>query len=308
MNNKHQINIEQNKSERLILLRAQRLFYARAKQYQAGFTLLALILPLLGVLFGTSQPEIRPYLALGSIVVLLLDVWVFSPFQKEDCKRGARVQEQFDTEVLKLDWNPLVAGRRIDAEDIRAITATPVADTEQKRLMDWYEPVISRLPLELGRFICQRTNLAYDMRVRKEYAGMLLGAAILLSIALALAGVYQGQKFSDLILTMCVPLLPLFAYVLREYRKQNDTIEALTTLKSEVEKLWDKALSGASSEELTSSSRALQDAIYRHRASNPLVFDWLYNKLRNREEDLTRHAVEKLVTDAEQKMNHTGTR
>jgi hypothetical protein len=302
VNNTHQINVEQNKPERLVLLRAQRLFYARAKKYQACFTLLALTLPLIGVLFGAIYPEIRPYLALGSIVVLLLDVWLFSCLQKEDSKRGARVQEQFDTEVLKLVWNPLVAGRRVDAEEIRAITATPVTDAEQKRLMDWYEPVISRLPLEFGRLICQRTNLAYDMRVRKEYARILLWAAILLTIALAIAGVYQGLKFKDLILTMCVPLLPLFAYVLREHRKQNDTIETLTTLMSEVEKLWDKALSGASPEELTSNSRALQDAIYRHRASNPLVFDWLYNKLRNREEDLTHHAVKKLVREAEQKL------
>lgn len=303
MNSTHQINVEQNKPDRLELLRAQRLFYARAKLYQSIFALLALLLPAIGIVFGASFPEIRPFLGLGSILLLLLEVGVISRKQKEDCKRGAKIQEQFDTEVLKLDWNQLVAGRRVDAEEVRAITATPVADAERKRLMDWYEPVVSRLPLEIGRLICQRTNLAYDMRVRKVYAGILLWAAGLLFVALALAGLYQGLKLNDLILTMCLPVLPLVAYVLREHRKQNDTIETLTTLKSEVEKMWEKALAGASSDELTTSSRALQDAIYRHRASNPLVFDWLYNKLRVREEGLTRHAVEKMVAEAEQKLN-----
>ncbi len=303
MNSTHQINVEQNKPDRLELLRAQRLFYARAKLYQNMFALLALLLPAIGIVFGASFPEIRPFLGLGSILLLLLEVGVISRKQKEDCKRGAKIQEQFDTEVLKLGWNQLVAGRRVDAEEVRAITATPVADAEYNRLMDWYEPVVSLIPLGLGRLICQRTNLAYDMRVRKEYAGILLWAAGLLFVALALTGLYQGLKLNDLILTMCLPVLPLAAYVLREHRKQNDTIETLTTLKSEVEKMWEKALAGASSDELTTSSRALQDAIYRHRASNPLVFDWLYNKLRAREEGLTRHAVEKMVAEAEQKLN-----
>lgn len=301
MNNAHQINVEQNKPERLALLRAQRLFYARAKKYQTWFTLLALALPLMGVLFAASHPEIRPYLGFGSIVVLLLEVGVVARLQKEDCKRGARVQEQFDTEVLKLDWNQLVAGRRVDAEEVRAITATEMSDSERKRLQNWYEVDVSRLPVELGRLICQRTNLAYDMRIRRKYVAVLLGAASVMSVTLVSVGIYQGLNLKDLILTLCLPVLPLVAYVLREHRRQHDTIETLTMLKAEVEKLWDKALSGASSEELTSSSRALQDAIYRHRASNPLVFDWLYNKLRNREEDLTHHAVENLVREAEQK-------
>lgn len=306
MSNKHQIDIEQNKPERIQLLRAQRLFYARAKLYQTLFALLAILLPAIGVFFGASFPETRPFLGLGSMLVLLLEVGIISRMQKEDCKRGARVQEQFDTEVLKLDWNQLVAGKRVDAEEVHAIAATPIPESERKRLVDWYEPIVARLPLEFGRLICQRTNLVYDTRVRRKYAGILLWAAVGIFVALALAGVYQGLKINDLILTMCLPVLPLVAYMLREHRKQNDTIETLTALKSEVEKVWEKALAGATPDDLTAMSRALQDAIYRHRASNPLVFDWLYNWLRAGEEGLTRLAVEQLVTEAEQKLNIAG--
>ena len=303
MNNKHEIRIEQNRPERLELLRAQRLFYGRAKKYQALFTLLALLLPAIGVIFGASYPEIRPFLGLGSILVVLIEVGIISRGQKEDCKRAARIQEQFDTEVLSLEWNQLVAGKRVDAEDLREIATGPIPEGERRRLVDWYEPVISRLPLELGRLICQRTNLAYDMRVRKQYAAILIWTAVLLFVGLALVGLWQGLTWRELILTMGVPVLPLAAYVLREHRKQHDTIETLTTLKSEQEKMWEKALAGASSEELAVMSRNLQDAIYRHRASNPLVFDWLYARLRAKEEGLTRHAVEKLVEQAERKLN-----
>lgn len=303
MSQTYRLDSEQNKPERLELLRAQRLFYARAKLYQSFFTVMALMLPAIGLLFGAQYPAIRPYLGLGSIALLLLEVGLISPMQREDCKRGAKVQEQFDTEVLRLDWNKLVAGGRVDAEEVRAISSSPMTEAERIGFENWYEVVISKLPLPLGRLLCQRTNVTYDIRVRKVYANILLGVGILLVVGLAAVGLQQGLKVDELILTMCLPTLPLLSYVLREFRKQKDTIETLKTMKTEVEKVWDKALDGVSYEELTVNARALQDAIYRHRSSNPLVFDWLYGWLRKQLEDITRHGVASLVADAQQKLN-----
>ena len=302
MNDRHRIDLEQNKPERLELLRAQRLFYARAKLRQNVFTVMALMLPAAGVLFGATFPKIRPFLGFGSILILLLEVGLISRLQREDCKRGAKVQEQFDTEVLQLDWNHLVAGSRVDAEEVRDIASGPMPDAEKMRLESWYEPVVSKLPLALGRLVCQRTNVAYDMRVRKAYSRILLWAFITLVVGLTLPVLYQGLTVDELILTMYLPALPLAAFMLRERLKQVDTVESLNTLKAEIEKAWDKALSGASDAELTTTARALQDAIYRHRASNPLVFDWLYNRFRKRNEDLVQHAADKFVVEAQQKL------
>lgn len=302
----HKIDVEQNKPEMIELLRAQRHFYSRAKVYQNFFSILALALPIIGLIFGTRFPAIRPFLGFGSILILLLEVGIISRKQRECCKRGAKVQEQFDTEVLKLDWNRLVAGGKVDAEDIRAITSTPLADAEQKRLLDWYEPAISRLPLAVGRLICQRTNFAYDMRVRNAYAGILSGFMIVLFVILTLVGLCHDLSGNELILSLYLPMLPFAAFILRESRKQYDTIEMLTTLKGEIDKLWERALNGASSSELTAGSRALQDAIFRHRAANPLVFDWLYSTLRTRNEDLTQYTTEKLVAEAQKKLRTEG--
>jgi hypothetical protein len=303
MSDRYRIDIEQNKIDRLELLYAQRLFYARAKLYQNLFAFMALLLPAASVTLGASIPAIRPFLGFASILILLLDVWVISPRQREDCKRGAKVQEQFDTEVLQLDWNPLVAGNRVDAEDVREIARGPIPEAEKQRLENWYEPVFSSLPLPIGRLLCQRTNITYDIRVRRAYASILLAAAVLLVVVLTAVGLLKGLTVNELILTLYLPVLPFATFVLREHRKQGDTVESLTTLKAEVEKTWDKALRGASFVELTAAARALQDAIYRHRATNPLVFDWLYNRLRGRNESLTRHAAEKLVLEAQQKLN-----
>jgi hypothetical protein len=304
MEHKNQIAAEQNKPERLVLLRAQRLFYARAKTSQNVFAMLALALPVITLLLGKQLPEIRPYLGLVSIALLLLDVGVFSRQQKEDCKRGAKVQEQFDTDVLCLNWNKLVAGSRVDVEEIREITSKPMPPKEKDRLENWYEPAVAQLPLGLGRLICQRTNITYDMRVRKSYSNILLTSAILLLIVMTSYGIYQKLPLDEFV--MLYPIaLPLGAFLLREHRKQRDTIDTLTTLRGEVEKIWEKAL-GASEPELEASSRALQDAIYRNRSSNPLVFDRLYDWLRTRNEDLTRHGANALVEEAQKKLAASG--
>jgi len=303
MIDQHKINAEQNKPERLLLLRAQRLFYARAKVRQNLFALAALILPAIGVFFGAQYHAIRPFLGLGSILLLLLEVGLLSRLQREDCKRGAKVQEQFDTEVLLLDWNRLVAGSRVDAEDIRDIAPGPIPPVDLNKLENWYERALTTLPLPLARLLCQRTNITYDMRVRVSYARILLSAAVFIGVVSTLYGLHQDLKFSGLIMVIWLPALPLVTFLLKEYRKQRDTIETLTTLKVEIEKAWEKALSGASDAELTATARALQDAIYRHRASNPLVIDWLYDRLRGKNEDLARHAVEQLVAEAQRKLN-----
>lgn len=302
MSHEHRIDIEQNKPERLELLRAQRLFYARAKLYQNALAVIALLLPMVGLFFGASFPAIRPFLGLASILLLVIDVGIISPKQRADSKRGAKVQELFDNEVLRLDWNKLAAGGRVDHEELRAIAPGPMTDAEKRGLENWYEVSISKLPLPLARLLCQRTNVAYDLRVRKKCADILLAVASLIGVALFAVGMHLGLKVDELILTVFLPALPLAAFVLREHRKQLDTIETLTTIKAEVEKVWDEALAGASFDELTTNARALQDAIYRHRASNPLVFDWLYNWQRKQNEDLTRHASEKLVIEAQQKL------
>ncbi|GAB4088307.1 S-4TM family putative pore-forming effector [Hydrogenophaga soli] len=306
MTAEHRIDIEQNKPERLELLRAQRRFYSRAKNYQNFVAITALLLPLLGILFGAEFPAIRPYLGFASIALLLLDVAVLSPKQRANSKAGAKVQEQFDTEVLRLDWNKLVAGSRVDPEELRAITSGQMSDKEKKELKDWYDGAISRLPLPVGRLLCQRTNVVYDLRVRRMYSGALFFIAGLLVAVLLAVGLYHGLKVDQLIISVGLPVLPLASFVLREYRKQEDTIESLTTLKDEIEKVWDKALAGASTGDLTLSSRALQDAIYRHRASNPLVFDWLYNRLRKNSEAEAKQAAETRVAEAVSKLTLSG--
>ena len=288
----------QNQEQRLNFLRAQRTYYLRAKRLQTAFLVFALVLPWASYFWGSNDREVRPLLALISIVVLLLDIGVATRLQRDWIKTAARIQEQFDTEVLELPWNQFVVGSKVDPESIRSVTREPITSVQRKVLMDWYEPCVGSAPLSLGRLICQRTNITYDMRVRKAYSWSCLAFALLLFTFFMVRGVHESLTLSTLLVDVIVPFVPLAAFVLREHRKQSDTVETLTTLKSEVEKLWANALKMPESAELAQDSRNLQDAIYRNRTSNPLVYDWVYWLSRKLNEDSARHAAETLVADA----------
>lgn len=84
----------------------------------------------------------------------------------------------------------------------------------------------------------------------------------------------------------------------KQFTAHKESATQLDKLKKHAEGLWDKALGGTSPEELTSKSRELQDEIYQNRSTNPLIFDWLYNLLRNKDEELMNKTVDELVKEA----------
>lgn len=292
----------QNRAERLDLLRAQRAYYQRAKRLQTLFLICALILPWAASFWGPDDQQVRPMLALLSVVVLLLDIGVATRLQRDWVKTAARIQEQFDTEVFGLPWNQFVVGSKVDPESVRSVTRQPITPAQLKALAGWYERCVGSVPLPLGRLVCQRTNITYDMRVRKGYAWGCLTVAVVLFLVCLIHGIHEGLTLSDQLLKVVIPFVPLAAFVLREHRKQSDAVETLTTLKAEVEKLWAKALKEPASTELQQDSRNLQDAIYRNRTANPLVYDWVYWLSRKLNEDSARHAAETLVAEAKRSL------
>jgi hypothetical protein len=300
----NEIVVLQNRDDMLELLRAQRNYYRRAKRLQTTFLVFALALPWVGFALKPHFPESLPFLALACVILLLLEIGWATPAQRAWGKTAARIQEQFDCGVLKLGWNEFAIGKKVDPEAIRSVTRVAASIKELKSLKDWYDPGVGALPLSLARLVCQRTNITYDMRVRKAYATGWLIIALLLVGAVMCFGVYDGQKLSTVLVNSIVPFLPFSAFVLREHSKQADTVETLISLKSEVEKLWTKALMTPESPELMQGARNLQDAIYRNRTSNPLVYDWVYWLMRNVNEDLSSHAASQFVKEAQSSLAH----
>jgi hypothetical protein len=295
---KNEILTRQARAENKLLLRARDRNYRAAKLTQGAVVLLSILLPIVGVMIGPCYPGVQPYVALSGLVLLLLETALIDRVQKDRLKLGAKLQEQFDTEVFDLPWDRFVAGARVEPEDVRALAAKPLSATREGHFDNWYEPCVSQLPLHLARLVCQRTNISYDARLRRKYGGSLLLLTILFGVGLLFVGLAMGLKFPDLLMTLLVPFMPVLTWALKERLQHTNAAISLTSLGAEWDKIWTLALGGAGEAEITNDSRDLQDAIYQHRERSPLVFDWVYYRLRAANEDEAHHAAEVLVARA----------
>lgn len=295
--NTNNIPTEQTEPEFLKLLRARYNTYQAAKWAQGFFVLGSVLVPVASALLGKWECG-KPYFASAGLCLLLLDVALLDRFQKGRIIRGAKLQEEFDTKLMQLPWNEFVAGDRTAPEDLRAASVKALPRDREEEIAAWYESCVGDVPIQIGRLVCQRTNISYDQRLRRRYGGWLLGITLTAGLALWIAALLMNPKFSDVILGFAVPYTPVLAWALREHRKQLDTASTLERLQSEFQKIWAEALHGAGSERLAMRSRQLQDAIYQHRTNAPLVFDWVYRCLRRKNEDEAHHAAQALVDEA----------
>jgi len=295
---KNEIVTRQALVENKLLLRARDRNYRKAKLTQGFVVTLSVALPVIGVFVGPNYPEVQPYIALLGLILIVLDMALIDHVQEDRLKLGAKLQEQFDTDVFELPWNKLVVGARVEPEDVRALSAKPLSATREEHFDNWYDPCVSQLPLHLARLVCQRTNISYDARLRRKYGSWLMYLTIFFGVVLLFAGLVMGLKFSDLLVTLLVPFLPVLTWSLRERLQHVNTATSLTNLSAEWGEIWTRALDGADETEVTSNSRGLQDAIYQHRERSPLVFDWVYYRFRETNEDEAHHASEDLVARA----------
>lgn len=196
-----------------------------------------------------------------------------------------------------MDWNTFLVGNRIDPEDVFADACKKLSEKDEQRLINWYPLAVKELPLYLARLVCQRTNLWYDSALRKRYRRVILTGCVVLIAGAGFISLAIDHTMTTFVLSTLAPMTPVMIWALRECNRQVATIEVLDRLNDEVKKLLGRARSGASEQEISMRSRELQDAIFNHRSSSPLIFDWVYNFLRSRMEEQMNAGADQLVNE-----------
>jgi membrane protein implicated in regulation of membrane protease activity len=282
----------------LELLRARARLYSRAKTYQGVFLAFTIGLPLVSALLAWLLPEAKPYAALAAVAFTMLDALLLDHLHKRRLKLAAQMQEKFDCEVLQLQPNRFVAGGPPSPEDLRALSAEPLSLAREKQLHGWYPPAVAGVPIHVSRVICQRSNVRYDAGLRRRYNTSLMVFGIAMLIALAAMALTLKFDLEELLLLLAMPVMPLFTWIIREVHRQTDTLSKLETLQAEAEELLERAFEGLAPDDCAAASRQLQDGIFQHRVSAPLIFDWVYQQLRTNSEDQMNAAAENLVVQA----------
>lgn len=294
MNEIDKMQVEQRM---LNLLRARTLIYRRAKSIQAWGLAISLGFPIAGLIGSALLLSSKPFIAFAALLFSFLEVLAIDRWQRTQLKNAAKLQEDFDCTVLKMEWNAFLVGRRIDPEDVFADACKKLSDKDEQRLVNWYPLAVRELPLHLARLVCQRTNLWYDSALRRRYRSILLAGCVLLIAGVGVVSLAIDLNMTTFVLSTLAPMTPVMIWALRESNRQAATCEQLDRLNEEVQRLWDRSRRGATECEISARSRELQDAIFNHRATSPLIFDWVYNLLRKEMEERMNAGAEHWVNE-----------
>jgi hypothetical protein len=253
--------------------------------------------PILGEVAGLIWPAVRPFVAIAALIVGVADVFFLDRAQSRLLKLGAKLQEQFDCAVLALPWDGFTVGARVDPEDVHeAATAYARRGGTDDKLRGWYPIVVAQAPMHLARLICQRTNFWYDGRLRRRYGAIVVGVSLTIFAALFVAGLVLRLTLTDFVVTILVPAAPFLTWAIREYHRQKDTAEKLDEIRTAEAALWDQARAGGCTEDdCLPRSREFQNAIFARRAGSPLIFPFIYDRMRSDLEDqMNAGAVERM--------------
>ena len=293
------IAVEQNSEEQLRRLAAQRRLYSSAK---TALVLQVLVLGPVAVAttaIGLWNPPLKGIVATWGLLVVLGDLLWLGRLQRDLRERAAKIQEEFDCDVLELPWNSIKAGHRPDPELVKEHSEKfKRSNGGFASLSNWYSPAASELPIEIGRIACQRSNCWWDSKQRRRY-GVIWGAfAVAAFVSAFVVAVQLQMTTEDFVLMLATPLAPAVLLGTRHCIEQNEAAARAEKLKTHSERLWVEALHGRGKTKLAADSRVLQDEIFDHRRRSPLVFDWVFNLLRSAYEEQMNFGVEALVAEA----------
>jgi hypothetical protein len=284
--------------ENIELLAAQKNIYSRAKNIIGVQMLLSVPVALCAAITTIVKPELNGYIAFWGILIVLFELFVFTPWVKKLQDNAARIQELFDTKVLGLDWNEISVGKRPEPELIHEeANKHGIVEEEITGLRNWYPLIIDGIPEVFGIIICQRSNVWWDARMRRKYT--LAIRVILVSIAMGLIGygLYEKKDIFEFLAFIVAPLAATYVFGYRQMTEHGEAADRLDILKSFSGKIWSDALAGKDVATLMLESRALQDQIFEHRKKNPPIFDFLFRWFRDGNEELMNKGAKTLVDE-----------
>lgn len=281
------ITQSQNLDRSIDLLCAQRQCYSMSKRMFYSRMFATLGIAVLGPTLLLLMPEIAVQLSLFAIIYLIVDLFWIRRIEERLRVNGAKIQELFDTEVFKLPWNAVACGAKPDREFVSEWKSKFDANQgDVASLVDWYPSEVSKLEHNAARLVCQRTNLWWDVDLRRKLFWWLIAAVITLLFIL----VFLFNSQVSILTAAIFVMLPFFEFTTVYATGQHSTIKRSAELKSLVEDCMDKRDFG------DESSRRIQDAMFQHRSSAPFVPDFFYALFKDDQESQMNYSAEHYVS------------
>lgn len=255
-------------------------------------------------LLGIQKMTLTFIIIFSSLLLSLLDLFIIRPSIDNKKSLAAKIQDDYDCSILSIPWNSIKSDR--PGEEIIYQYANKFIKKNRNKdfenLKKWYSPEsIKTLPLPVARIICQRTNCWWDNFLRNSFIKSTKRCSLILCIVLLLIGLIKGFSLNNFITNIIYPFFPVVTFTCKQIKDNNKSIKLSTRLESKADSLWEKVLSDSSNlNGLDENSRKLQDEIFENRKGCPLIFDWYYNKYKDRQQSSTDYTINGMIN----KYNH----
>ena len=209
----------ENRQEHINQLKAARHLYTKAGNYTTAYVVICALIPIvisIGRIFIDSlAPLVLHTLTAYTLVSLVMGFLLESRISKFR-NTAAKIQQLFDSDVLGLKWNAYLWGKKPSLEDVNE----NIGDLPDKDFIDWYDAQVGVMTKMEATLICQRTNLVYDSKLRKDFNSIINLIAWSALILILIVGFYKNEGMQTAIVFIGVPLVPIIKWIVST-RKQN---------------------------------------------------------------------------------------
>ena len=280
---KNHVNEMQNEPFSIDMLSAQRHYYSQAKLivYTSLF-FCVIVVAVLSVLNRFYSSEILGKTVLMYSLLAFILSSMLTNYRNKLQNLAARIQHLFDIKLFGLKWDTALCGIEPRVEEVKR-----GKQKKQNKLDYWYKDIPDDLPLDAVTLVCLRMNVEYDKSMKQNLSLLLYIVVSLFAIIIVIAN--NERTIWDMVLYSIVPLLPVSKFLYDVKRRIDSDKERLVRLDVSIDSLMKKAIQEGVIEK--EKLQNINNQIFEHRRTSPLVPDWLYDMLRDKEEETAAYSA-----------------
>lgn len=288
------IQNKQNEEGLIKLLKAQRVAYSNAKKIQV-IDLISILVALAATAVVIFELEYANQLAVFGVFWTLISI-VSEIYMNEQTRKGAIIQEQFDTELFEIPWNEILVGETNDITSTIQLGRKFGGNVE--KLKGWYSKEIHlNLKQRIAILMCYKVNSIWGMLQRNKFINFIWIISILYYGGMILLSIYKNTGLYDFSIILA-PSLPFLVYVSSTIKTQKEIIINYRVITKAVDSLIEKYKTDKE-EPRTYQLRQIQDLFYTQRRIPHKVPNWFYNLFRNRTNGLVDEALQSIIKKIE---------
>jgi hypothetical protein len=226
----------QNSSENIQLLKAMRHNYDIAKLLFSIRIFVSISLPILSIIFTSLYKYKMIDFNLESYFTVIGSIWlgIYYGLKKMEDSRietGAKIQEQFDTNVFNIDWNGVLVGQKVSPEDIQISSGKFKGDVS--KLKDWYTGLTANNHF-VNVLLAQRSNLMWARSLKRNYSILITSLAAIYVVGTLFIGSAIDTSLQDYMLIIFIPSLSILIYIAETNDKLGSQVKLNTDLGEEI--------------------------------------------------------------------------